>query len=68
MAPGQLGLGVDLPEADALPLPFPDASLAIAVCVFSVRTIRDERRVVCEMNRVLRSRGLLLADRIPGST
>jgi ubiquinone/menaquinone biosynthesis C-methylase UbiE len=65
----QLGRAVDLREADALALPFPDASFDTVVCTFSLCAIPDERRAVSEMNRVLRSGGiLLLADHIAGVT
>ncbi len=65
----QLGRAVDLREADALALPFPDASFDTVVCTFSLCAIPDERRAVSEMNRVLRLGGiLLLADHIAGAT
>jgi ubiquinone/menaquinone biosynthesis C-methylase UbiE len=64
----QLGRAVDLREADALALPFPDASFDTVVCTFSLCAIPDERRAVSEMNRVLRPGGiLLLADHIAGA-
>jgi ubiquinone/menaquinone biosynthesis C-methylase UbiE len=65
----QLGRAVDLREADALALPFPEASFDTVVCTFSLCAIPDERRAVGEMNRVLRPGGLLLlADHIAGAT
>lgn len=65
----QLGRAVDLRQADALALPFPDASFDSVVCTFSLCAIPDDRRAVSEMNRVLRPGGiLLLADHIAGAT
>jgi ubiquinone/menaquinone biosynthesis C-methylase UbiE len=65
----QLGRAVDLREADAQALPFPDDCFDTVVCTFSLCAIRDERRAVSEMNRVLRPGGLLLlADHIAGAT
>jgi len=65
----QLGRVVDLREADAQALPFPDASFDTVVCTFSLCAIPDERRAVSEMTRVLRPGGLLLlADHIAGAT
>ena len=64
----QLGRVVDLREADAQALPFPDASFDTVVCTFSLCAIPDERRAVSEMTRVLRPGGLLLlADHVAGS-
>jgi ubiquinone/menaquinone biosynthesis C-methylase UbiE len=64
----RLGHPVDLREADALALPFPDASFDTAVCTFSLCAIPDDGRAVTEMSRVLRPGGLmLLADHIEGS-
>lgn len=64
----QLGRTVDLREADARALPFPDASFDTVVCTFSLCAIPDDRRAVAEMSRVLRPGGLLLlADHIEGS-
>ena len=65
----QLGRMVDLREADAQALPFPDACFDTVVCTFSLCAIPDERRAVSEMTRVLRPGGLLLlADHIAGAT
>jgi ubiquinone/menaquinone biosynthesis C-methylase UbiE len=65
----QLGRQADLREADALALPFPDASFDTAVCTFSLCAIADDRQAVIEMTRVLRPRGLLLlADHVAGSS
>src|SRR5262249_10288099 len=64
----QLGRPVDLREADAQALPFPDASFDTVVCTFSLCAIPDEGRAVSEMRRVLRPGGLLLlADHIAGA-
>jgi ubiquinone/menaquinone biosynthesis C-methylase UbiE len=65
---GHLGRAVDLRQADALALPFPDASFDTVVCTFSLCAIPDEPRAICEMTRVLRPGGLLLlADHIAGA-
>ena len=65
----QLGRTVDLREADAQALPFPDAFFDTVVCTFSLCAIPDERRAVSEMTRVLRPGGLmLLADHIAGAS
>lgn len=65
---GQLGRAVDLREADALALPFPDASFDTVVCTFSLCAIPDAHAAVREMTRVVRPGGLLLlADHIAGA-
>jgi ubiquinone/menaquinone biosynthesis C-methylase UbiE len=65
---GQLGRAVDLREADALALPFPEASFDTVVCTFSLCAIPDDQAAVREMTRVLRPGGLLLlADHIAGA-
>lgn len=65
----QLGRTVDLREADAQALPFPDASFDSAVCTFALCAIPDQGRAITEMIRVLRPGGLLLlADHIAGAT
>jgi ubiquinone/menaquinone biosynthesis C-methylase UbiE len=65
----QLGLTVDLRQADAQALPFPDASFDTVVCTFALCAIPDEPRAVSEMSRVLRPGGLLLlADHIAAAT
>jgi len=65
----QLGRVVDLREADAQALPFPDACFDTVVCTFSLCAIPDERWAVREMTRVLRPGGLLLlADHIAGAS
>lgn len=59
---------VELREADAHALPFPDASFDTVVCTFSLCAIPDDSRAVSEMKRVLRLGGrLLLADHVAGS-
>jgi ubiquinone/menaquinone biosynthesis C-methylase UbiE len=55
-----LGLNVELKEADAQALPFPDASFDTVVCTLSLCNIPDDRKAVAEMKRVLRPGGLLL--------
>jgi ubiquinone/menaquinone biosynthesis C-methylase UbiE len=65
----QLGRAVDLREADAQALPFPDACFDTVVCTFAPCAVPDERRTVREMTRVLRPGGLMvLADHIAGAT
>src|SRR5215469_16175293 len=60
-----LGRTVDLREADALALPFPDASFDTVVCTFGMCAVPDDDRAVAEAVRVLRPGGLLLlADHI----
>jgi ubiquinone/menaquinone biosynthesis C-methylase UbiE len=56
----ELGLEVDLREADAQALPFPDASFDAVVCTLSLCNIPDDRNAIAEMKRVLRPGGLLL--------
>ena len=64
----QLGRNTDLREADALALPFPDASFDTVVATYVLCAVPDEQRALKEMNRVLRPGGLLLlADHIAGS-
>jgi ubiquinone/menaquinone biosynthesis C-methylase UbiE len=63
----QLGRVIDLREADAHELPFPDASFDTVVCTYGLCAIPDTNRAVSEMNRVLRPGGLLLlVDHIAG--
>jgi ubiquinone/menaquinone biosynthesis C-methylase UbiE len=64
----QLGRDLELHEADAEALPFPDASFDTVVCTFSLCAIPGHNRAVAEMKRVLRPGGLLLlADHIAGA-
>jgi ubiquinone/menaquinone biosynthesis C-methylase UbiE len=64
-----LGRAVDLREADAHALPFPNDSFDTVVCTFSLCAIPDEHLAVAEMKRVLKPGGaLLLADHVAGST
>ncbi|WP_331753335.1 class I SAM-dependent methyltransferase (plasmid) [Streptomyces sp. NBC_00637] len=64
----QLGRAVELREADAQALPFPDASFDTVVSTLSLCAIPDERRAVAEMVRVLRPGGrLLLLDHVISS-
>jgi ubiquinone/menaquinone biosynthesis C-methylase UbiE len=63
-----LGRTVDLREADALALPFPDASFDTVVCTFALCAVPDDGPAVGEAVRVLRPGGLLLlADHIEGA-
>jgi ubiquinone/menaquinone biosynthesis C-methylase UbiE len=64
----ELGRVVDLREADALALPFPDASFDTVVCTYGLCAVPDDGRAVAEAVRVLRPGGLLLlADHIEGA-
>jgi ubiquinone/menaquinone biosynthesis C-methylase UbiE len=61
----QLGRQLDLREADALDLPFPNACFDTVVSTYALCAVPDEGRAVKEMSRVLRPGGLLLlADHI----
>lgn len=65
----ELGHAVELLEADAHDLPFPDDAFDTVVCTFSLCNIPDERRAISEMHRVLRPGGLLLlADHIASTS
>ena len=58
---------VELEQADAEALPFPNASFDTVVSTFALCAIPDDRRALAEMQRVLRPGGLLLlADHIAG--
>jgi ubiquinone/menaquinone biosynthesis C-methylase UbiE len=64
----ELGLDVDLREADAQRLPFDDDSFDTAVCTLSLCEIPDPAAAIAEMKRVLRPGGrLLLFDHIGSS-
>jgi ubiquinone/menaquinone biosynthesis C-methylase UbiE len=59
------GRAVDLGEADAQALPFPDASFDTVVCTLGLCGIPDDRAAIAEMRRVLKPGGtLLLLDHI----
>jgi ubiquinone/menaquinone biosynthesis C-methylase UbiE len=60
-----LGLTVELSEADAEHLPFDDASFNTVVCTLSLCSVGDDRAAIAEMHRVLRPGGqLLLLDHV----
>jgi ubiquinone/menaquinone biosynthesis C-methylase UbiE len=60
-----LGLAVDLREAEAERLPFPDASFDTVVCTLSLCSVTDDKAAIGEMHRVLRPGGqLLLLDHV----
>jgi ubiquinone/menaquinone biosynthesis C-methylase UbiE len=60
-----LGLTVDLREAEAEHLPFRDASFDTVVCTLSLCSVADDRAAIVEMHRVLRPGGqLLLLDHV----
>jgi ubiquinone/menaquinone biosynthesis C-methylase UbiE len=64
----ELGREVDLREADAQALPFPDEEFDSVVCTLSLCTIPDPTAAIGEMARVLRLGGrLLLLDHIGSS-
>jgi ubiquinone/menaquinone biosynthesis C-methylase UbiE len=61
----ELGREVDLREADAQALPFPDESFDAVVCTLSLCNIPDPQAAIGQMGRVLRPGGrLLLLDHI----
>lgn len=55
----ELGLTADLREGDAAELPYPDEHFDTVVFAFSLCTIPDDRRAICEAVRVLRPGGRL---------
>ncbi|MEV6873097.1 class I SAM-dependent methyltransferase [Amycolatopsis sp. NPDC051128] len=60
-----LGREIELREADAQALPFPDASFDTVVCTLGLCGFPDERAAIAEMHRVLRPGGkLVLLDHI----
>jgi ubiquinone/menaquinone biosynthesis C-methylase UbiE len=60
-----LGLTVDLSEAEAEHLPFDDASFDTVVSTLSLCSVTDDRAAIGEMRRVLRPGGqLLLLDHV----
>ena len=64
----ELGIGVELVEADAQALPFEDATFDSVVSTLVLCAVPDERATIAELHRVLRPGGrLLLLDHI-GST
>jgi SAM-dependent methyltransferase len=63
------GRSVDLREADAHALPFPDGTFDTVVCTLGLCSVHDDRQVVTEMHRVLRPGGrLLLLDHVRGAS
>jgi ubiquinone/menaquinone biosynthesis C-methylase UbiE len=60
-----LGLTVELSEADAEHLPFDDASFDTVACTLSLCSVGDDWAAIAEMHRVLRPGGqLLLLDHV----
>lgn len=60
-----LGMDCTFHTADALSLPFPDASFDSVVCTFAMCEVADVDRALAEAARVLRCGGrLLLADHV----
>ncbi|HEV3473143.1 MAG TPA: class I SAM-dependent methyltransferase [Actinomycetota bacterium] len=61
----ELDRSVDLREADAQALPFPDASFDTVVCTYSLCNVPDDALAIGEMKRVLKPGGrLILVDHI----
>ena len=61
----QEGRGVELLEADAQDLPFPDECFDTVVCTYALCSVPDDSRVVSEMGRVLKPGGrLILVDHV----
>ena len=61
----ELGHDVQLREADAERLPFPDESFDTVVCTLGLCAVPDEHRAIAEMHRVLRPGGrVLLLDHV----
>jgi ubiquinone/menaquinone biosynthesis C-methylase UbiE len=64
-----LGREVDLKQADAHDLPFPDATFDTVVCTFGLCAIPDHVTAVDEMIRVLRPGGqLILVDHVASTS
>jgi ubiquinone/menaquinone biosynthesis C-methylase UbiE len=64
-----LGLSVELSEAQAEHLPFDDASFDTVVCTLSLCSVADDRAAIAEMHRVLRPGGqLLLLDHVAATS
>jgi ubiquinone/menaquinone biosynthesis C-methylase UbiE len=63
-----LGRDVDLPQADALALPFPDETFDTVVCTYALCSIPDDAAAIAEMARVLVPSGrLILLDHVASS-
>jgi ubiquinone/menaquinone biosynthesis C-methylase UbiE len=61
----ELNRAVDLQEADAQALPFPDASFDTVVCTYSLCNVPDDSIAIREMRRALKPGGqLILVDHI----
>ena len=62
---GMIGREIELFEADAMALPFPDESFDSVVCTFALCEVPDDAFAIGEALRVLRPGGsLLLADHV----
>ena len=60
-----MGRAVELLEADAQDLPFPNNSVDTVVCTYALCSVPDDARVVSEMGRVLKPGGrLILVDHV----
>ena len=61
----QAGREVELLEADAQNLPFPDECFDTVLCTYALCSVPDDARVVSEMGRVLKPDGrLILLDHV----
>jgi ubiquinone/menaquinone biosynthesis C-methylase UbiE len=64
----EMGRRIGLTEGDAQVLPFADGSFDTVVCTYALCSVRDDRRAISEMRRVLRPGGrLILLDHIRSS-
>ena len=61
----QMGRAVELLEADAQALPFPDESFDTVACTYALCSVLDDALVVSEMGRVLKPGGrLIMVDHV----
>jgi ubiquinone/menaquinone biosynthesis C-methylase UbiE len=64
-----LGLTVELSQAEAEHLPYGDESFDTVVCTLSLCSVADDRAAISEMHRVLRPGGqLLLLDHVAATS
>ena len=60
VARARLADRIDLREADAMALPFPDGSFDVSAVAFGMRNMPDKRRALSEMSRVTAPGGLVM--------